>query len=102
MKTASRSRVLIPVTFVALVASGAASGERQCDTAWSEPVNLGPPVNSAGFDTAATLSPNGLSLYFVSIRAGGVGLTDIWVSQRDCADCAWQEPVNLSMVNSTA
>jgi len=40
---------------------------------WSEPVNLGATVNSPFADIAATLSPDGHSLYFVSNRPGGVG-----------------------------
>lgn len=73
----------------------------ECETtAWSEPVNLGPPVNSTSSDTGATFSADGLSLYFVSTRQGGLGGLDIWVSQRACADCPWESPVNLTVVNS--
>jgi len=69
-------------------------------TAWSDPVNLGPPVNSTYRDTGATFSPDGLSLYFVSTREGTLGPLDIWVSKRTCADCPWETPVNLTVVNS--
>jgi hypothetical protein len=49
----------------------------------------------------AALSPDELSLYFTSNRAGGLGGTDIWVSRRDCNTCPWQTPVNLGApVNS--
>ncbi|MEX1138284.1 MAG: hypothetical protein WEF53_02915 [Bacteroidota bacterium] len=69
---------------------------------WSEPVNLGPVVNSNAQDGNPTLSTDGLSLYFASNRSGGTGGLDIWVSQRACVDCPWGAPVNLgSMVNST-
>jgi Tol biopolymer transport system component len=71
-------------------------------TAWSDPVNLGPPVNSTVRDSGATFSPDGLSLYFVSDRAGTLGPTDIWVSKRTCADCPWETPVNLAVVNSAS
>src|SRR3982750_4621624 len=103
MKTALRSRVFLLVAIALLVASKAESNNSNCETsAWSEPINLGPPVNSTFFDSAATLSPDGLSLYFFSTRQpGGLGLTDIWVSQRDCADCPWEEPFDLAAVNST-
>lgn len=70
---------------------------------WSAPVNLGPVVNTAANENNATLSPDGLSLYFTSDRAGGLGLTDIWVSHRDCEDCAWGAPVNLGPpINATS
>lgn len=66
--------------------------------AWSEPVNVGPPVNTSSVEQAASLSPDGRSLYFNSSRTdlpGVIGGGDIWVSRRDCDDCSWQTPVNL-------
>jgi len=62
---------------------------------WSDPVNLGAAVNSDGLDQDPTLSPDGLSLYFTSDRPGGYG---IWISHRDCPECAWQTPVKLQLV----
>ena len=49
---------------------------------WSEPVNLGPVVNSSSNEQNATLARDGLSLYFSSNRPGGAGNLDIWVSRR--------------------
>jgi hypothetical protein len=69
---------------------------------WSEPVNLGPVVNSTAGEMNPALSPDGLSLYFVSNKPGGLGGTDIWVSRRACDDCAWQAPVNLGFPINTA
>jgi len=73
------------------------------NSGWSAPVNLGPVVNSPFADIAATLSPDGLSLYFVSNRPGGVGASgnDIWVSKRASQDSPWETPVNLAVINST-
>jgi len=62
---------------------------------WSEPVHLDAPINSPARELAARLSPDELSLYFGSDRAGGVGAFDIWVSRRACLECPWGEPVNL-------
>jgi len=62
---------------------------------WSEPVNLGAPINSAANEMNAALSPDELSLYFVSTRSGGLGGADIWVSRRASLDAPWGEPVNL-------
>src|SRR2546428_9773801 len=62
---------------------------------WSAPVNLGAPVNSAASEMNAALSPDELSLYFVSTRAGGVGGADIWVARRASLDSPWEEPVDL-------
>jgi Tol biopolymer transport system component len=70
---------------------------------WSEPVNLGPVVNSAAGDNNPTLSGDGLSLYFASDRPGGLGATDLWVARRASLDSPWDAPVNLgSVVNTTA
>jgi len=40
---------------------------------WSQPVNLGPPINVPSADQSPALSPDGLSLYFASDRPGGQG-----------------------------
>jgi hypothetical protein len=45
---------------------------------WSEPVNLGPPVNSAAHDINAQVSMDGSTLYFCSDRPGGYGQYDLW------------------------
>ena len=72
-------------------------------TAWSTPVNLGPTVNSASGEAGPALSPDGLSLYFYSDRAGGLGNNDIWVSHRATTSDPWGAPVNVGApINSTA
>jgi hypothetical protein len=54
------------------------------DFGWQPPVNLGSGVNSAGFDAGATFFENEEEgtplLFFGSIRAGGPGGADIYVS----------------------
>lgn len=70
-------------------------------TGWSEPVNLGPIVNTPFEDFGPAISRDGLSLYFHSGRPGGFGGTDIWVSRRATHDHAWGPPENLgSFVNT--
>src|ERR1041385_2295209 len=71
---------------------------------WSTPVNLGPVVNSAFVDANASLSPDEHTLYFVSTRPGGFGSNnDIWMSQRRCLQCAWEDPVNVGApINTNA
>lgn len=49
---------------------------------WSAPVNLGGIVNSPYLDVAGRLSDDGLTLFFVSNRPGGLGGQDIYYSMR--------------------
>ena len=50
---------------------------------WTEPVNLGPNVNSAEWESQPSLSADGRTLFFVSDRRGGLGRRDIWMSTLD-------------------
>ena len=53
---------------------------RLSDTSWSEPVNLGAPVNTDGWEAQPAISADGTRLYFASTREGGRGGSDIWFS----------------------
>lgn len=67
---------------------------------WSKPQNLGDFINTKSWETQPSISANGQTLYFVSNRAGGLGGSDIWVSQKDSAG-NWGYPTNLGeVVNS--
>jgi hypothetical protein len=70
---------------------------------WRTPVNLGPTVNSSSeIHHGATISSDGLSLYFASNRAGGFGSWDLWVTKRATLSDLWGPPVNLgSTINSS-
>ncbi len=61
---------------------------------WSKPVNLGPPVNTKGWESQPSLSSDGRTLYFVSDRPGGYGSYDIWKSTLD-DNGRWAAAVNL-------
>jgi len=68
---------------------------------WHEPVNLGVAVNSPADDWTPDISADGLSLYFASDRAHGLGDYDIYVSSRPTTNDPWGDPVNLGpKVNS--
>src|SRR5438552_3250346 len=69
-------------------------------TDWSTPTNLGPAVNSSFGEAGAAISKNGLSLYLNSNRPGGLGETDIYVSQRSSVEEPWGPPVNVLVLNS--
>jgi len=53
------------------------------DGPWSEPVNLGPTVNSNKWEVEPEISPDGRSLLFCSSRIGGHGDFDIWLVSID-------------------
>jgi outer membrane protein OmpA-like peptidoglycan-associated protein/Tol biopolymer transport system component len=61
---------------------------------WSEPRNVGEPINSGFNEKQPCLSADGRTMYFVSNRTGSMGEMDIWVSTQDEND-HWTEPVNL-------
>ena len=64
------------------------------DGEWSEPVNLGAPINSPYADHCIYFSGPGWDVAFwTSTRPGGFGGNDIWTSER--VDGVWTEPVNL-------
>jgi Tol biopolymer transport system component len=68
---------------------------------WSAPANLGAPINTSHFDGHHCFTADGQTLYFVSDRPGGLGITDIWVSV--WTGSSWGEPVNLGApINSSA
>jgi len=69
---------------------------------WGPPVNLGPRVNSSANDGAPWISVDGLELYFHSLRSGGYGRGDIYVTRRATANDPWGEPVNLGPVANSA
>jgi len=59
---------------------------------WGEPINLGAPVNSTGYDFAPSISADGLDLYFGSNRNG---YFDLWVATRATPEHDWDTPVRL-------
>ncbi len=72
------------------------------DDPWSEPVNLGPPVNSPSIEATPSISADGLLLFFQSDRPAGYGgPVDIWVAMRPTTYANWGTPVNLGPVINT-
>ncbi|HEX7295217.1 MAG TPA: hypothetical protein VF251_05650, partial [Pyrinomonadaceae bacterium] len=73
--------------------------------AWGAPVNLGPTVNTVFDEGNPAFSRDGHLLFFQSVRPGGLGGIDLWVSSRNHThdDFDWEAAVNLgSGVNSSA
>jgi hypothetical protein len=70
------------------------------DAPWGPFTNMSPLLNSA-FDSRPIISPDDLELYFYSIRSGGLGGADIYVSTRATRNDPWGPPVNLGPTINT-
>ena len=68
---------------------------------WSTPENMGNRINTEGWESAPSLSPDKRNLYFASSRPEGYGGIDIYVSNR-LPNGKWSEPVNLGPEINTA
>lgn len=76
----------------------------QSDGSWSEPINLGTDINSAGRECCAFLASDNSTLYFSSDGYNGFGDNDIYMSRRlDDTWQKWSTPLNIGQpVNSDA
>jgi outer membrane protein OmpA-like peptidoglycan-associated protein len=70
------------------------------DSIWSDIKNLGPSVNSSGWDSHPSLSHSGDTLFFASNRVGGFGLSDIYFSVKD-KNGNWGRAQNLGPIINT-
>ena len=68
---------------------------------WSLPLNLGEKVNSEGWDSGPSLSPDKQALFFSSNRPGGFGGKDLYVCYRG-TDGKWGKAMNLGASINTA
>ena len=80
-----------------LAAALAMPAHAQKFSEWSAPVNLGPVANSSGDDTCASISKDGLTLYF----AKGPGELAIWFTERPTLDAPWGAPKKLPATVNT-
>ncbi|MBL0333361.1 MAG: PD40 domain-containing protein [Chlorobiota bacterium] len=68
--------------------------KKNSDGTFSNPVNIGKPINTSGDEFSPFLSPDGRTLYFSSNGHKGFGKSDIYVSFID-DNGAWTKPKNL-------
>lgn len=61
---------------------------------WSKPKNMGPVVNSTAWDSQPSLSADGRTLYFTSLRKNGIGQEDIWMTRLQ-ENGTWSPAMNL-------
>ncbi|MBP8959009.1 MAG: PD40 domain-containing protein [Bacteroidales bacterium] len=67
---------------------------------WSQPVNVGAPVNSNYWEAQPSISSNGKMLFFASNRPGGEGGMDLWYSVMT-PDGKWGIPKNPGKIINT-
>lgn len=71
------------------------------DSTWGDVKNLGPNINSTGWDSHPSLTHGGDTLFFASNRAGSFGLSDIYYSIKDQKG-NWQKALNAGPIINTA
>jgi len=75
----------------------------QEDGSWSEPVNIGSTVNTAGTEISPFLAADGITLYFSSSGYSTYGMNDIFITTRlNKTWTKWSEPQNLGPGINTA
>lgn len=67
---------------------------------WSEPINMGPEINTEFWESSPSLSPDKKTLYFSSNRPGGFGGKDLYVSYRG-ANGKWSRAQNMGALVNT-
>ena len=68
---------------------------------WRTPVKLGPTINTKYNENHASISADGMELYFTSDRPGGFGGMDIYISKK-LPNGNWGEAQNLGPAINTA
>ena len=61
---------------------------------WGPLLKMGPEINSQVWDSQPTISYDGKTLIFSSLRSGGQGGSDLWMSTKNDKG-QWTSPVNL-------
>ncbi|MCX7953897.1 MAG: hypothetical protein N3A01_01760 [Bacteroidales bacterium] len=70
------------------------------DGKWSQPVNLGEPINTQYDENFPYITSDGKTLYFCSNGPKSMGGYDIFISKK--IDTTWSEPVNIGYpINDT-
>ncbi len=84
------------ISHVLVLVLGLAVEVANADFVFGAPQDLG-----LGKGAYISLSADELELYFASVRAGGLGNEDLWVSTRQSIDDPWDPPANLQTINSS-
>lgn len=95
------TRIYLPIALALMILFRPGVAATPKFSEWAAPTNLGCQINSPVGDQGPAISKDGLSLFFGSMRPGGFGGSDIWVSQRASVEDPWTPPVNLGAVVNT-
>ena len=63
-------------------------------SSWSDPINLGPNINSSEHEKSPYLHTDGQTLFFASTNFPSIGGFDIFFSRKDTLG-NWMKPVNI-------
>lgn len=72
----------------------------KADSTWGDVKNLGPNINSSGWDSHPSLTHGGDTLFFASNRVGTFGLSDIFFAVRNSKG-EWQKALNAGPIINT-
>lgn len=70
------------------------------NTGWTKPVPFSATINSSDWDAQPCISADGKTLFFSSMRPGGKGGKDLWMTTRQ-AGGKWSKPENLGDIVNT-
>jgi len=73
---------------------------RKINNRWTEPKNIGSPINTSDWESQPSIAPNSDAIYFVRGGAKGRGHKDLYISRLQ-ADGKWGTPENISELNTT-
>jgi hypothetical protein len=68
---------------------------------WGAPA-LVPGISSASNEFSISVTADALTMFLATDRPGGLGLRDLWVSNRNCASCSWGPPVPVPELSSVS
>lgn len=72
----------------------------KADSTWGDVTNLGPNINSSGWDSHPSLTHGGDTLFFASNRVGTFGLSDIFFAIKNSKG-EWQKALNAGPIINT-
>ncbi|MBL7870676.1 MAG: OmpA family protein [Cyclobacteriaceae bacterium] len=72
----------------------------KADSTWGDVKNLGPNINSSGWDSHPSLTHGGDTLFFASNRVGTFGLSDIFFAIKNSKG-EWQKALNAGPIINT-